>query len=153
MPKCINLLPCDWLINNLCYQEIEQVYLIKCPMRVYTHTHTYIYTHTHIYIYTHTHTRTHTYIYIYTHTHTHIRKIVLKKMSGKFVLVKRLRSTFRIHTVVCIHIYTQGRCWPNGCPKQDCFVVPPPSNIMEVKKKKKAHCRGKDRTLIKYKNK
>ncbi len=30
----------------------------------------------------------------------------------------------------------QGRCWPNGCPKQDCIVVPPSSNIMEVKKKK-----------------
>ncbi len=36
-----------------------------------------------------------------------------------------------------IKSYTQGRCWPNGCPKQDCIVVPPPSNIMEVKKKKK----------------
>ncbi len=29
MPKCIELLPCDWLIINLCYQTIEQVYLIK----------------------------------------------------------------------------------------------------------------------------
>ncbi len=29
MPKCIELLPCDWLISNLCYQAIEQVYLIK----------------------------------------------------------------------------------------------------------------------------
>ncbi len=29
MPKCIDLLPCDWLISNLCYQPIEQVYLIK----------------------------------------------------------------------------------------------------------------------------
>ncbi len=29
----------------------------------------------------------------------------------------------------------QGHCWPNGHPKQDCIVVHPPSNIMEVKKK------------------
>ncbi len=28
MPKCIELLPCDWLISNLCYQAIEQMYLI-----------------------------------------------------------------------------------------------------------------------------
>ncbi len=25
MPKCIELLPRDWLISNLCYQAIEQV--------------------------------------------------------------------------------------------------------------------------------
>ncbi len=31
----------------------------------------------------------------------------------------------------------QGRCWPNGCPKQNSIVVPPLSNIMEAKKKKK----------------
>ncbi len=30
--------------------------------------------------------------------------------------------------------YIQGRCWTNGCPKQDFIVVPPPPNIMEVKK-------------------
>ncbi len=24
MPKCIELLPCDWLIDILCYQAIEQ---------------------------------------------------------------------------------------------------------------------------------
>ncbi len=36
MPKCIELLPCDWLISNLCYQAIEQVlYLIKRPVSVY----------------------------------------------------------------------------------------------------------------------
>ncbi len=35
MPKCIELLPCDWLISNLCYQAIEQVYLIKWPVSVY----------------------------------------------------------------------------------------------------------------------
>ncbi len=35
MPKCIELLPCDWLISNLCYQAIKQVYLIKWPVRVY----------------------------------------------------------------------------------------------------------------------
>ncbi len=35
MPNCIELLPCDWLISNLCYQAIEQVYLIKWPMSVY----------------------------------------------------------------------------------------------------------------------
>ncbi len=26
------LLPCDWPISNLCYQAIEQVYLIKWPV-------------------------------------------------------------------------------------------------------------------------
>ncbi len=35
MPKCIELLPCDWLIRNLCYQAIEQVYLIKWPVSIY----------------------------------------------------------------------------------------------------------------------
>ncbi len=34
MPKCIELLPCDWLISNLCYQATEQVYLIKWPVSV-----------------------------------------------------------------------------------------------------------------------
>ncbi len=29
MHKCIELLPCYWLISNLCYQAIEQVYPIK----------------------------------------------------------------------------------------------------------------------------
>ncbi len=28
-PTATELLPCDWLISNLCYQVIEQVYLIK----------------------------------------------------------------------------------------------------------------------------
>ncbi len=37
MPKCIKLLPCDWLIRNLCYQAIEQVYLIKWPMSAGTY--------------------------------------------------------------------------------------------------------------------
>ncbi len=32
MPKCIELLPCDWLISNLCCQAIEQLYLIKWPV-------------------------------------------------------------------------------------------------------------------------
>ncbi len=35
MPKCFELLPCDWLISNLCYQAIEQVYLIKWLLSVY----------------------------------------------------------------------------------------------------------------------
>ncbi len=35
MPKCIELLPCDWLISSLCYQAIEQVYIIKWSMSVY----------------------------------------------------------------------------------------------------------------------
>ncbi len=35
MPKCIELLTCDWLISNFCYQAIEQVYLIKWPVSVY----------------------------------------------------------------------------------------------------------------------
>ncbi len=34
MPKCIELLPYDWLIRNLCYQAIEQMYLIKWPVSV-----------------------------------------------------------------------------------------------------------------------
>ncbi len=51
MPKCIELLPCDWLISNLCYQAIEQVYLIKWPVCVCVCVCVYIY----IYIYIHTH--------------------------------------------------------------------------------------------------
>ncbi len=35
IPKCIELLPFDWLISNLCYQAIEQVYLIKWPVNIY----------------------------------------------------------------------------------------------------------------------
>ncbi len=35
MTKCIELLPCDWLISNLCYQAIKEVYLIKCLVSVY----------------------------------------------------------------------------------------------------------------------
>ncbi len=35
MPKCIELLPWDWLISNLCYQAIEQMYLIKWPVSIY----------------------------------------------------------------------------------------------------------------------
>ncbi len=31
MPKYIELLSCDWLISDLCYQAIEQVSLIKWP--------------------------------------------------------------------------------------------------------------------------
>ncbi len=34
MPKFIELLPCDWLISDLCYQTIEQVYLIKWSVSV-----------------------------------------------------------------------------------------------------------------------
>ncbi len=41
--------------------------------------------------------------------------------------------------------YNQGHCWPNGCPKQDCIIVPPPSNIMEVLKA--TYHRGQNRTL------
>ncbi len=37
-------------------------------------------------------------------------------------------------------------------PKQDCIVVPPPSNIMEVKKKN-TYYRGQNRPVIKYKSK
>ncbi len=33
------------------------------------------------------------------------------------------------------HLPSAGHCWPNGCPEQDCIVVHPPSNIMEVKKR------------------
>ncbi len=31
------LLTCDWLISNLYYQAIEQVYLIKWPVSVYVY--------------------------------------------------------------------------------------------------------------------
>ncbi len=51
MPK---LLPCDWLISNLCYQVIEQVYLIKWPVSVCVCVCIYMY----MYIYS-------MYIYIY----------------------------------------------------------------------------------------
>ncbi len=40
--KCLNA--CDWLISNLLHQVIEQVYLIKRPVSVYTYIHTYIHT-------------------------------------------------------------------------------------------------------------
>ncbi len=40
--KTISSLSCDWLISNLCYQAIEQVYLIKWPVSVYIYI--YIYT-------------------------------------------------------------------------------------------------------------
>ncbi len=43
MPKCIELLPCDWLISNLCYQAIKQVFLIKWPVSVYMYIYIYIY--------------------------------------------------------------------------------------------------------------
>ncbi len=43
MPKCIELLPCDWLISNLCFQAIEQVYLIKWPVSVCMYIYIYIY--------------------------------------------------------------------------------------------------------------
>ncbi len=43
MPKCIELLPCDWLISNLCYQAIIQVYLIKFPATVCVYIYIYIY--------------------------------------------------------------------------------------------------------------
>jgi len=46
----------------------------------------------------------------------------------------------------------QGHCWPNGCNAQDSIVVPPPTNIIEVKKQTKKH-RGQNRTLLKCKNK
>ncbi len=43
MPKCIELLPCDWLISNVCYQAIEQVYLIKWSVSVCVYIYVYIY--------------------------------------------------------------------------------------------------------------
>ncbi len=49
-PKCIELLPCDWLISNLSHQAIEQVYLIKWPVSVCVCVYIYIYIY--IYIYT-----------------------------------------------------------------------------------------------------
>ncbi len=33
--RCIELLPCDWMICNLFYQAIDQVYLIKWLVSVY----------------------------------------------------------------------------------------------------------------------
>ncbi len=34
MPNCIEMLPCDWLISNLRYQAIKQMFLIKWPVSV-----------------------------------------------------------------------------------------------------------------------
>ncbi len=54
MPKCIELLPCDWWICNLCYQSIEQVYLIKWPVSVCAVYCVYllcIYKNTHMHVY------------------------------------------------------------------------------------------------------
>ncbi len=36
MPKCTELLPCDWLIRYLHEQAVEQVFLIKWLVSVYT---------------------------------------------------------------------------------------------------------------------
>ncbi len=47
--------------------------------------------------------------------------------------------------------FFQGRCWPNPVPKQDFIVVPPSSNIMEVKKYTYHRCQN--RILIKYESK
>ncbi len=47
MPKCIELLICDWMISNLYYQAIEQMHLIKWPVSVCVYIYIYIY----IYIY------------------------------------------------------------------------------------------------------
>ncbi len=44
-------------------------------------------------------------------------------------------TTIFLQKQIVEHLY-QGRCWPNVPYKQDFIVVPPPSNIMEVKKKK-----------------
>ncbi len=43
MSKCIELMPCDWLISNLCYQAIEPVFLIKWPVSVCVCVCVYIY--------------------------------------------------------------------------------------------------------------
>ncbi len=48
----------------------------------------------------------------------------------------------------------QDRCWPNGCPKQDCIVVPPSLKYYGSKKNKiLTYYTGQNRTLIKYKSK
>ncbi len=46
-----------------------------------------------------------------------------------------------------------GLKYQDGCPKQNCIVVAPPSNIMIVKNKNKKYYSGQNRTLIKYKSK
>ncbi len=39
-------------------------------------------------------------------------------------------------TCFCVLLTSRVTAAQNGCPKQDCIVVPPPSNIMEVQKNK-----------------
>lgn len=53
------------------------------------------------------------------------------------------------------HMHTHTGPLPNGCLKQDCIVVPPPSNIMEKKKRQPftPTISGQNRNLIKYKSK
>ncbi len=46
----------------------------------------------------------------------------------------------------------RGDIFIQWVPKQDFIVVPPPSNIMEVKNKNTYH-KGSNRTLTKYKSK
>ncbi len=57
-----------------------------------------------------------------------IRILILYTTQGS------VRGSVAWTTFLCTCSCVLGRCWPNECPKQDCIVVPPPSNIMEVKK-------------------
>ncbi len=50
MPKCTELLPCDWLISNFFYQAVENVYLIKWPVIACVCVCIYIYIYIYIYI-------------------------------------------------------------------------------------------------------
>ncbi len=65
MPKCIELLPCDWMISNLCYQAIERVYLIKWPVSVYIYVCVCIYIYICICMYLYMYMYMHVFIYIY----------------------------------------------------------------------------------------
>ncbi len=82
MPK---LLPCDWLISNLCYQVIEQVYLIKWAVSVCVYIYIYmymyicicIYIYVYIYVYIYICVYIYIYIYVYIYIYIYIYSIAL----------------------------------------------------------------------------
>ncbi len=61
---------------------------------------------------------------------------------------------------ICLDIFAvfavvayQGRCWPNGFPKQECIVVTPSLKYYGSEKKLNTYYRGQNKTLIKYTSK
>ncbi len=81
------------------------------------------------------------YIRFFSHTPPHADLIDLFHKLQWLLYIKH--QCFR-----SLYCNMQGSCCPNECPKQDCIVVPPPSNIMEVQKNKKnTYYSGQYRTL------